>query len=86
MLLVKLTPRRRRLCWMAALVVSMQIVGASLLAIPRWESPASRLLHRSLDGVLVYERGRGSLHRYGLLVLFTITGFLVLPPIVKAQL
>jgi hypothetical protein len=38
--LVKLTPRRRRLCWMAA----------------------------------------------ALLVLFTITGFLVLPPIVKAQL
>ena len=46
--------------------VSMQIVGASLLAMLREKSPASRLLHQSPDGVLVYERGRGSLNSHGL--------------------
>jgi hypothetical protein len=36
---------------------TMQNVGACLQAIPRVESPASRLLHRSPDGVMFTSDG-----------------------------
>jgi len=41
----------------AVLAVTMQNVGACLQAIPRVESPASRLLHRLPDGVMFTSDG-----------------------------